>query len=81
MLMDIKSYLVARGSASLSEIAARLAADPEAIRPMLDYWIQKKRIRRAGSAARCHGCTSCAPADLEFYEWIHAAPEGRQPVG
>jgi putative ferrous iron transport protein C len=78
MLMDIKSYLAGRGPASLSEIAGSLSADPDAIRPMLDHWIRKKKIRRVGTAARCHGCTSCALADLEFYEWAAATPEGRQ---
>jgi putative ferrous iron transport protein C len=81
MLMDIKSYLAGRGPASLSEIAARLSADPEAVRPMLDYWIRKKRIRRVGSAPRCHGCISCAAADLEFYEWAPAPSTGADPEG
>jgi hypothetical protein len=77
MLIDIKSYLAGRGPASLSEIAVSLSADPEAIRPMLDHWMRKGRIRRLGTAARCHGCTSCALADLEFYEWAAAPPEDR----
>ena len=79
MLMAIKSYLAGRGPASLSEIAVSLSADPDAIRPMLDHWMRKGKIQRVGTAARCHGCTTCAPADLEFYEWAAAAPEGRQP--
>jgi hypothetical protein len=80
MLMNIKSYLAGRGPASLSEIAGSLLADPDAIRPMLNHWMRKGKIRRVGTAARCHGCTSCAIADLEFYEWTAGTPEGPQPV-
>lgn len=81
MLIDIKSYLAGRGPTSLSEIAVSLSADPEAIRPMLDHWIRKGRIRRVGTAARCGGCTSCALAELELYEWAAAAPEDREAEG
>jgi hypothetical protein len=77
MLMDIKSYLAGRGPASLSEIAASLSADPDAVRPMLDHWMQKGKIRRLGTPARCRGCTTCALADLEFYAWTAMAPEDR----
>ena len=75
MLMDIKSYLAGRGVASLTEIAGRLSADPDAIRPMLDHWMRKGKIRRVDTVGHCHGCTTCALADLEFYEWAAASPE------
>jgi putative ferrous iron transport protein C len=79
MLMDIKGYLADRGPASLSEIAAKLSTDPDAIRPMLDHWMRKGKVRRSGTATRCHGCTSCAPADVEFYEWIPAPARDAEP--
>ncbi len=69
MLTDLKGYLSERRAASLSEIARRFATDPEALRPMLDLWIRKGKVRRSGGAA-CGGCVSCAPADIEFYEWV-----------
>lgn len=81
MLMDIKSYLAGKGPASLSQIAASLSADPDAIRPMLDHWMRKGKIRRLGTAARCQGCSACTLADLEFYEWAAPLPEERQAVG
>lgn len=79
MLMDIKSYLLGRGPASLSEIAIRLASDPETIRPMLDHWMRKGKVRQVGKAGGCHGCTQCPPGDLEFYEWAPASSNDRDP--
>lgn len=69
MLTALKAYLVDRRTVSLNEIARRFAIDPEALRPMLDLWIRKGKVRRSGGA-RCGSCVSCAPADLEFYEWV-----------
>jgi FeoC like transcriptional regulator. len=71
--MELKSFLVERPCASLSQIARHLAADPEAVRPMLDRWIEKGRVQRS-TGARCHGCASCGEADLEFYAWVDAGP-------
>lgn len=73
MLTDLKGYLIERRAASLSEIALRFAADPDALRPMLEQWIRKGKVRRSGGA-RCGGCVSCAPADVEFYEWVEPRP-------
>lgn len=69
MLTELKGYLIERRAASLSEIAVHFAADPDALRPMLEQWIRKGKVRRSGGA-RCGGCVSCAPADIEFYEWV-----------
>lgn len=74
MLMDLKAYLMGRGCASLSEIARRVAAEPDAVRPMLEQWIRKRRVRRVGTGSTCRGCATCAPADVEFYEWIDDDP-------
>ncbi len=76
MLIEIKRYLVGRGPVSLTEIACKLAADPDALRPMLKLWIGKGKIRRVKLAGRCHGCTSCAPQDLEFYQWAGESSDG-----
>ena len=69
MLTDLKGYLVERRAASLSEIALRFHAAPEALRPMLEVWIRKGKVRRSGGV-KCGGCASCAAADIEIYEWV-----------
>lgn len=78
MLMELKAYLTGRPCASLSQIAQHLAVDPEAVRPMLDRWIEKGRVQRT-AGARCHGCASCGTADVEFYAWIDTPQATRQP--
>ena len=82
MLTDLKTYLSERPSATLTEIARRFSSDPEALRPMLDHWVRKGKVRRTAGAA-CHGCASCAAADIEIYEWItpmsDATPHGGSP--
>lgn len=77
MLTTLKAFLSARRAATLSEIARHVGADPDAVRGMLEHWIRKGRVKRI-AGARCSGCDSCAPADLEFYEWIEA--RGGEPV-
>ncbi len=79
MLTELKAYLNERRAASLSEIALHFAADPDALRPMLDQWIRKGKVRRSGGT-RCSGCVSCSPADVEFYEWVEpSASAGEHP--
>ena len=76
MLTDLKSFLADRHAASLTEMAHRFAMEPDALRPMLDHWIRKGRVRRSGGS-RCQGCVGCAAADVEIYEWVRPAPEAR----
>lgn len=79
MLMELKAFLTERPCASLSQIARHLAAEPEAVRPMLDRWIEKGRVQRS-TGPRCQGCASCGEADLEFYAWIDGAA-GHETAG
>ena len=76
MLTELKGYLAERRGASLSEIARRFATEPDALRPMLDHWIRKGKLRRAAGSG-CKGCHSCAAADIEIYEWVEANPEAK----
>jgi putative ferrous iron transport protein C len=71
MLTTLKVYLSTHRAASLGELARHVGADPDAVRGMLEHWIRKGKVRRTGGA-RCSGCDSCAPADIEIYEWIEA---------
>lgn len=77
MLTEIRDYLAERSAASLTEMANRFRADPEALRPMLDHWIRKGKVRRS-DGGRCGGCVGCAAADVELYEWIRPSP-GAKP--
>lgn len=71
MLLDIKAYLQERKQATLRDLSIHFDVNPEAMRGMLDKWIQKGRVAKI-SAAACGGCASnCATAEQEeTYEWL-----------
>ena len=71
ILAEIRDYLATRGRAPLSDLATRFAADPEALRAMLDQWIRKGRVRRLdGGSGACGGCCGCTDKLPEVYEWV-----------
>ena len=80
MLTDLKGYLAERRSASLTEIARHFSTDPDALRPMLEHWIRKGKVRR-DDGNRCNGCSACAAADIEFYEWVQPLPKVEPRLG
>ncbi len=75
MLSRILEYLKVRDAACLSEIAAYLKAEPDAVRPMLELLEARGRIRRisAGKPAGCGGCTVCLPESLVLWEAVQEA--------
>ncbi len=71
MLLEIRDYIRERKHVSLRDLALHFDADPDAIRGMLDKWIEKGRVRKCSTAA-CGGCASnCSTAQQEeAYEWV-----------
>lgn len=73
MLARLNAYLRLNRRASLTDMAHVLAASPEALRAMLTVLERKGRVRRLPAGTACGGgCTKCAPADVELYEWTQA---------
>ena len=68
MLSTIKRYLEQQQTATLSDIAQHVDADPAAVRGMIEHWVRKGKICRVPVA--CGGCTQCDPATIETYRWI-----------
>jgi hypothetical protein len=77
ILADIKTYLMKRGRAPLSDIALHLGSDPDAVRGMLDRWMRKGKVRKLLANTSCgNRCNACDPAANEIYEWSDG---GKQP--
>lgn len=71
-LSDLKAYLVDRKRVSLAEIAIHFDTSQSAVRPMLDKWISKGRLRQveaAGSCGKTGSSCSCCEKPAEVFEW------------
>ncbi len=69
--ITLKNYLESRKLTPLADISNRFKADPDIIRPMLDLWIDKGRLKRYRNGKPCQkGCCGCHRASMEIYEWI-----------
>jgi predicted transcriptional regulator of viral defense system len=74
ILSDLTGYLTERRRAPLTDLAARLEVDPEALRGMLSTLERKGRVRRIANGAACgSGCGKCDQATVETYEWVGGA--------
>ena len=74
--IDVKRYLSIRKLATLRDIAVHFRMDTEALRPMLDLWVRKGKVKRHSGKLGCQkGCCRCDPATIAAYEWI-APPAG-----
>lgn len=73
MLLAIKDYMRERERVTLRELAIRFESDPDAVRAMLDKWIEKGKVVKCDGYA-CNDCsTHCTTAQQEeAYEWISA---------
>jgi len=71
ILSDLKNYLKEHKRVALGDLANRFSMEPDALRGMLDKWINKGKVRKLASGARCGtGCCQCDPAQIELYEWV-----------
>lgn len=76
ILSDIRRYLEQRSQATLSDIALHFDADPDAVRGMLEVWIQKGKVQKQMATASCgDSCSQCDPAATEIYVWYERPVE------
>ena len=45
ILAEVRDYLAQRGRAPLSDLCNRFAVDDATLRPMLEHWVRKGRLR------------------------------------
>lgn len=70
ILSDIRNYLEQRGQATLGDIALHFDAEPDAVRGMLELWMQKGKVHRQMATASCgDSCSQCDPSATEIYVW------------
>ena len=71
ILAEVRDYLAERGRAPLSDLCAKFAMDNETLRPMLEHWVRKGRLRHIAPAekGKCGSCC-CSCSEPEIYEWV-----------
>lgn len=70
-LIQLKKYLRDRKIAPLQDVAHHFQVEVDTVRPLLDVWMGKGKVRRRQeTATACKGCCKCDPASIEVYEWI-----------
>jgi len=70
-LIQLKHYLRERNITPLQDAAYYFNVDVETIRPLLNIWVAKGKVRkRSEIGGACKGCCKCDPATVETYEWI-----------
>ena len=69
ILGQLKSYLETRGQVSLHEAALHFDMEPEAMRGLLEFWVNKGRIRRRIASECGAGCACEYRQEQEIYLW------------
>lgn len=70
ILNDLKKYVKTRQQVSLKDISVHFDVEPEAVKGMLDFWVNKGRITLLPGAVACTGGCSCSHRDdSEVYYW------------
>jgi len=70
ILRQIRSYLQTRKQASLNEMAIHFDVEPEALKGMLEFWVQKGIIRHTPASAVCtSGCSCSQPDRNDLYSY------------
>ncbi len=71
ILVELREYLIERKMAPLQDMAFHFNMEPETVRPMMDKWLSKGKVRFYDNNIGCSkGCCKCDPATIETYEWI-----------
>lgn len=73
ILLDVRDYLQAAGSAPVRDIALHFKITQEAATSMIEHWVKKGNARKLPAGSLCQGgCRSCDPETIDIYEWVSA---------
>lgn len=71
VLTELRNYLQVNRRVLLADLSNHFDVDPDALRGMLQKWLNKGKVRKLSGDRECSsGCCKCDPATLEVYEWI-----------
>jgi len=71
ILTDVRDYLKSLGQAPLRDMALTFGMDQAALRPLVEQWIDKGKVKKLPQGTACGGgCSSCAPQTIEIYQWV-----------
>ncbi|MFA5984165.1 MAG: FeoC-like transcriptional regulator [Methylococcaceae bacterium] len=71
ILSELKQFLSQQKRASLLDLTQHFNVEADALRGMLEKWIQKGKVRKTALESGCGtGCCKCDPALTEIYEWL-----------
>lgn len=71
ILTDVRDYLKSRGQAPLRDMAITFGMDQNALRPLIEHWITKGKVKKLPQGTACGGgCSSCTPETIEMYSWV-----------
>lgn len=79
MLMELRTYVEAHGSASILDLSNHFRMSPEALRGMLEHWLRKGVLIRHDFSGSCGGCASsghCGGCGLAASMEIYAVAPG-----
>ena len=70
LLQELQAYLRQHHRASLQDMEKFFHTDADALRGMLNQLMRKGRVQKM-EGSKCAHCSQCAPAAIEFYEWVN----------
>lgn len=71
IVTEVRDYLKQRGTAPLRDMALTFDMEQDALRPIIEQWVAKGKVRKLPPGTACAGgCNSCAPETIEIYQWI-----------
>ena len=69
ILSEVKQYIRQRQRVSLTDIANHFDVEADALRGMLDFWINKGKIQQSVSPSCQSSCHCDFKQTVEYYEW------------
>lgn len=71
ILTQVRDYLKQKGQTPLRDMALEFGMDQEALRPIIEQWVEKGKVVKLPQGTSCGGgCNSCAPETIELYQWV-----------